>query len=186
MRLLLLASVLSLTPSISAAQAVYGQGYPQTKSKAFQISGGMMIPFLNYANRVDDIGWNAGAAFILNPRPGFHLRIEGEYSEVGFEGNSTSKAANYGGGIGGGRTFMSSRSTLTEGYFVAGLYNSEVCVANISGGCDTQGELQFGSKIGFDVVMGSGRIRPVFNAYWLFTWGSPYISLVPITIGLRF
>ena len=186
MRLLVLATVMSLAPAVSTAQAVYGGGFPEEKKSGFQITGGMMIPFLNYSNRVDDIGWNAGAAFILKPRPGFHVRIEGEYNEVGFEGNSSSKAANYGGGIGGGRTFVSSRSTLSEGYLVAGLYNSEVCIANISGGCDTQGELQFGTKIGFDVVMGHGRIQPVFNAYWLFTWGSPYISLVPITIGLRF
>ena len=138
MRLLVLATVLSLAPAVSTAQAVYGGGFPEEKTKAFQITGGMMIPFLNYSNRVDDIGWNAGAAFILKPRPGFHVRIEG-------------------------------------------LYNSEVVTA---GG--TASELQFGTKIGFDVVMGRGKVQPVFNAYWLFTWGSPYISLVPITIGLRF
>lgn len=181
MRLLVLATVLSLAPAVSTAQAVYGGGFPEEKTKAFQITGGMMIPFLNYSNRVDDIGWNAGAAFILKPRPGFHVRIEGEYNSVGFEGNATGSANNYGGGIGGGRTFVSSRSTVSEGYLVAGLYNSEVVTA---GG--TASELQFGTKIGFDVVMGRGKVQPVFNAYWLFTWGSPYISLVPITIGLRF
>ena len=61
MRLLVLATVMSLAPAVSTAQAVYGGGFPEEKKSGFQITGGMMIPFLNYSNRVDDIGWNTNS-----------------------------------------------------------------------------------------------------------------------------
>jgi len=187
MRRLSFVAALLLAPAAAAAQDMYGTGMTSStpKKTSFQVTGGIMFPaFSGYPNYVDDIGWNAGAAFILTPRRGTHVRLEGEYNSIGSEIGSTT-ASVYGGGIGGGRAITSGGST-TEGYFVAGLYNAEVCLQNLTGGCDISSELQFGTKIGFGAVVGRGKVRPVFSMYWLYTWSSPYVSIIPITVGLRF
>ena len=188
MRRLTLVAAISLLPTVVAAQDMFNGMQPtyEEPKRSFQVWGGMMIPAFNYSTYVDDIGWNAGAAFIIKPQRYFHVRLEGEYNSIGFQGSIPGSATNYGGGIGGGRSLSNGRGMTTEGYLVAGLYNTDVCVPNLTGSCNTKSELQFGTKIGFNAVVGRGRVRPVFNMYWLYTWGSPYVSFIPITVGLRF
>lgn len=189
MRKSCLVAALLLLPAGAYAQQPMGMGMQpvqQVKKTEFQVTGGIMIPASGYASRVDDIGWNAGAAFILHPNNYVGIRLEGEYNSAGFEDPITGNATVYGGGIGGGKSFTS-RGVTSEGYFVAGLYNAKACVTPLGGGNQQCGsELQFGTKLGFNVAAGHGRVRPVFNIYWLYTWSSPYVSIIPITIGLRF
>ena len=190
MRRSLLVAALALVPAALSAQQgpYYGMApTPPPKPVSFQAWGGMTIPLMyNYysAVNVDDIGWTAGGSLIYRPNSRMHARVEGEYHYVGTSGGSG--AALYGGGIGGGRA-ISQGTAATEGFFMAGLYNVGVCVANLtSTGCDETSELQFGTKLGANFVAGRGKVRPMLGFGWLYTWSYPYVSAITITGGLRF
>lgn len=190
MRRPVLIAALVLAPAVAWAQQTSpfpGMAPPRPiKPVSFQAFGGMTIP-LNYNYyalvSVDDIGWTAGGSIVFRPRSMMHVRVEGEYHNVGTSGNSS--AALYGGGIGGGRALTQGTST-TEGYFLAGLYNVEACIANLTGNCDEVSELQFGTKLGANFVVGRGKVQPVLGFGWLYTWSSPYVSAITVTGGLRF
>ena len=189
MRRSILVAALILAPAALSAQQYPGMMPPPPAQRPvrFQAWGGMTIP-LNYAYyssvNTDDIGWTAGGTLLYHPAMSmYHFRVEGEYHAIGTDGASSAQV--YGGGIGGGRA-VSQGSAGMEGYFLAGLYNVEVCVANLTGGCQEASELQFGTKLGANYAVGRGKVNPVLGFGWLYTWSSPYFSAITITGGLRF
>jgi hypothetical protein len=184
----ILVAALVLAPAALAAQQPVGMfpSPPPQKPVRFQVFGGMTIPLAyNYytAVDVDDIAWHAGGSLIYRPPSMYHVRVEGEYHAIGTDGASNAQV--YGGGIGGGRAVSQGTSSM-EGYFLAGLYNVEVCVANLTGGCQEGSELQFGTKLGANFAVGRGKVNPVLGFGWLYTWSSPYVSAITISGGLRF
>ena len=190
MRRSLLVAALALVPAALSAQQgpYYGMApTPPPKPVSFQAWGGMTIPLMyNYysAVNVDDIGWTAGGSLIYRPNSRMHARVEGEYHYVGT--SSGSGAALYGGGIGGGRA-ITQGNAATEGYFMAGLYNVEVCATLTGSSCTSEAsDLQFGTKLGANFVAGRGKVRPMLGFGWLYTWSYPYVSAITITGGLRF
>jgi len=150
---------------------------PPPKPTSFQITGAMTIPVFSYADFLTDIGWMAGGALVVRRGAFNSIRLDGEYNSTGYEGsNLTGSAEVYGGGIGGGRVVMKG-NVQSEGYIVLGLYNHSASSAS---------ELQFGTKLGTNIVMGRGRVRPVIDIHWLTTWSQPYANLIAIGAGLRF
>lgn len=156
------------------------------KPLSFQVTGAMTIPVFSYADYLTDIGWQAQGALVMRRGTYNHLRLEGEYNSTGFEntGNLTGSAELYGGGIGGGRVLMRGK-VQQEGYLVAGLYNHAFATCALNS-CSEASELQFGTKVGFNAVIGRGRVRPVIDFHWLTTWSEPYANLLAIGGGLRF
>jgi len=182
---LVAAAAIALSPAALNAQMNYGVQAPPAKRTFFQAWGGMTVPLWSYSNYVDDIGWTAGGSFILRPSPFNHIRLEGEYHNIGSSFSNGGSASLYGGGIGGGRA-VGRGNAVTEGFLVAGLYNISVCTGNLTGGCSTTSEVQFGTKFGANFVGGSGKVKPMIGMALLYTWGSPYASLFTLTGGLRF
>jgi hypothetical protein len=168
-------------PSAPPAQQPFA---PPPKMKFFQVTGAMTIPVFSYADYLDDIGWAAQATFVLRRGPFNHIRIEGEYNSAAYESAAEGGAELYGGGIGGGRVVVKG-NVQSEGYGVIGLYQHDVstCAGLV---CADVGELQFGLKVGGNIVMGSGRVHPVLDIHWLSTFSQPYANLIVIGGGLRF
>jgi len=155
-----------------------------TKPTSLQVTGAATFPLGNYANLLADLGWEAQAALIVR-RGGFNqLRVEGVYYSTGYDdaaSNLAGSAEIYGGGIGFGRSTPSG----TEFYGLAGAFRNAIgaCAAST---CTEYSETQFGTKLGVNAVLGHGRVRPVIDFHWLFTYSEPYASIIALGAGLRF
>ena len=159
---------------------------PPPKPASFQISGAMVLPAFSYNDWLASIGWQGQATLILRRSPYNHIRVEGEYNYTAYDANVTNLTGGaelYGGGIGGGR-IITKGTTVSESYLVLGGYENSfaTCVANT---CTKFSEFQFGTKVGVDVVMGRGKVRPLLDFHWLATWSQPYASVFAIGLGLR-
>jgi len=163
------------------------QSSPPHKPTSLQITGGMIIPVFSYADFTTDIGWQAQAAIVVRRGAFNHIRLEGQYSDVGFESSGISGSSKvYGGGIGGGRV-LTRGGVQQEGYLVLGAYEFDGA-ASIGGTTTAHKELQFGTKVGVNaVVVGrNSRVQPVIDLHWLTTWSTPYVNIIFIGAGLRF
>ena len=153
------------------------------KPTSLQISGGMIVPVFSYADITDDIGWQAQGAIVVRRGAFNHFRLEGEYNSVGLESGLSGGSQVYGGGIGGGRVLVRG-NVQQEGYLVLGLYEFDGSFRGTN-----YSELQFGTKVGFNVVAGGrsgSRVHPVIDFHWLTTWSQPYVNIIFIGGGLRF
>jgi len=157
---------------------------PPPKPMSLQITGAMTIPAFGYADYTSDIGWNAQGALILRKGAFNSIRLEGEYNSVGAQYVSGTSNV-YGGGIGGGRVVVRG-NMQQEGYLVLGGYefDGQVCTSNNN--CTSYSELQFGTKVGTNLVMGRGKAKFVLDFHWLGTFSEPYVNMFVIGAGLRF
>jgi hypothetical protein len=179
-------ALVGITATGSLQAQMQSMSYTPSKPTSLQITGGMIIPVFSYADFTTDIGWQAQAALVVRRGAFNHIRIEGQYSDVGFESSGISGSSKvYGGGIGGGRV-LTRGNIQQEGYLVLGAYEFDGA-ATIGGSTTAHKELQFGTKVGVNSVIGrGGRVSPVIDIHWLTTWSSPYVNTIFIGGGLRF
>ena len=195
MKRLFTATTLVALAGAAIGQPLFGQmgrmpmSASPTKPTSFQVTGAMTLPIFSYADFTSSIGWNAQGAIVVRRSAFNHFRLEGEYNSIGLEnaGALTGGSEVYGGGIGGGRVLVRGH-VQSEGYLVVGAYNHSGAVCVSVGTCVKDSEVQFGTKFGFNAVLGrgQGRVRPVFYFHWLTTYSQPYVNLIAIGGGLRF
>jgi hypothetical protein len=168
------------------AQVPYSLPAATPKPLSVRFLGAMTVPAFSYADHTADVGWKAEA--VVNLRKGSYnsIRLEGEYNTVGSELSGSSGQFNaYGAGIGAGRV-LAKGTVEQEGYFVVGGYEYDGLTCPTSSTCRDFSELQFGTKVGTDVVVGRGQGRFLLDLHWLSTWSQPYVSMFAIGGGLRF
>lgn len=169
----------------SAAGTLQAQLAPPGKPLSVRFMGAMTIPAFGYADYTSDVGWKGQAVLSLRRGSYNSVRLEGEYNTVGSALSSGGQFDVYGAGIGGARVVVKGK-VEQEGYLVVGGYRWDGTRCPTVSTCNNYDEIQFGTKIGSNLVLGRGQGKLMFDIHWLSTWSEPYVNMFAIGGGLRF